>query len=643
MATLTRGQITAHRRNFAISIGTCLIAMVAVHWFPKGSQFADPTRLFLTAVFFTSAGLLLWQLLGPRRRYLQLRYQWKYSDAPKPLQRAGKEFLYSLDLVISVTVYLLFALLLSIALMTYAHWFNWLKVFAVIYNPLWWIALIGLFAYPLFGGFLFNELGQRYRALHAQTSTISDFKPRGLRKEHDSAHEAEPLKVERDGSFRAGGIHWRWRDFSRNCIIFGMPGSGKTSCVLNALLEGILAGADRAHELPSGLILDPKGDFRHKIDTLCRRYHREQDLVVIDPCDPKRSIRWNPFDCDDDELELAGRFAAVLESLGMEGGENTFWIDAAKRFVRYSIALVRLTNSSGEPPCFRDLLTLVSSLDAIADRTERLDLDDPNIEPCLAFFSEWMEMPSSQRSGIQSQVTNMIDPFLMEPYASMFSGKSTCRIADILKDGRLLYVHMPIADRQAMARTIGTFVKLEYFREVLKSLDKPRQSFFLCDEFQQFFTTGRNSGDADFFERSRQSNHANLIASQNIPGMARNLSRREPIASLLGNCGTKIFLRNDDQETNEYASKLFGQEIMAMGGIAGGGHGGRGMGAWAINHNDQYVSLVNADELKELTTPQDGVAAPFCETLVFLGSRDSDSRDLRKYRWPLHFINTTKR
>ena len=41
--------------------------------------------------------------------------------------------------------------------------------------------------------------------------------------------------------------------------------------------------------------------------------------------------------------------------------------------------------------------------------------------------------------------------------------------------------------------------KLEYFREVLRRPDKPRTSFFFCDEFQQFFTTMQGKGDADFF------------------------------------------------------------------------------------------------------------------------------------------------
>jgi hypothetical protein len=46
---------------------------------------------------------------------------------------------------------------------------------------------------------------------------------------------------------------------------------------------------------------------------VCRKYGREEDVVIIDPDSARQSIRWNPLDSDDDELEVASRFAAALE------------------------------------------------------------------------------------------------------------------------------------------------------------------------------------------------------------------------------------------------------------------------------------------------------------------------------------------
>jgi hypothetical protein len=518
-----------------------------------------------------------------------------------------------------------------------AHWFTALTTLHPLYNSVWWISVLGLIATPFFGGFLFHELAQRYRVLNEEISLTGRFKPRSLAELHSAGGErvAEPLALGNDQSFFAGGIQWHWEDFTKNSIIFGQPGSGKTLCVLNSLLEGVLGSAGKAGLAPGGLILDPKGDFAGKIRALCLRYGRGHDLMVIDPHVPEGSIRWNPLDSDDDELELATRFAAVLETLGMKGGETSFWIDAAKKFFRHALTLVRLTNRLGEPPTFFQIQELAAGFQAIAQRTDRLDIRDPRCDQCLSFFAnEWADLAEETRTSIQAHVTNMLDPFLMEPYASMFAGRSTCRISNIVDAGKILYVHMPIADKEAMARTIGTFVKLEYFREVLKRPDKPRPSFFLCDEFQVFFTTGQGKGDADFFERNRQSNHANIIATQNIPALLRLTPRKEPVTNLLGNCAVKIFLRNSDQETNEYGAALFGQHLVAMVGAQGAAGSGRfrSLGQ-SIGATDQYDQVLRPERFAALAVPSRDQTEPYCEAIIYLGARAEAELMPQKLRW----------
>src|SRR5262249_6729227 len=100
--------------------------------------------------------------------------------------------------------------------------------------------------------------------------------------------------------FRAGGFVWSLDDFYKNALVFGQPGSGKTACVLNALLEGAMLSTQGTGQPISGLILDPKGDFRTKVEILCRKLGREDDLYVLDPDSwptqsrSRRSIAWNP-------------------------------------------------------------------------------------------------------------------------------------------------------------------------------------------------------------------------------------------------------------------------------------------------------------------------------------------------------------
>src|SRR5204863_519108 len=103
-------------------------------------------------------------------------------------------------------------------------------------------------------------------------------------------------------------------------------------------------------------------------------------------------------------------------------------------------------------------------------------------------------------------------------------------------------------------------LKHDYYRQVLLRLDKKRPSLFFCDEFQTFFTSDAGRGDGPFFSRSRQSFHANVVATQNYGGLLAEASKPEIVRNFMGNCAIKLFLRNTDGETNELASKeVFGE------------------------------------------------------------------------------------
>ena len=643
MQAPSRSEVLQAQRRLLQIIAACVATLLIVHALPKAWKPWDPLRFVYTCAYFTALLAFCWALIGPLRVYQERLYAWAYEDAPPALERLWKLYLYSLHQVVGIAAGLAALFFAATALATLSRWVPGLAVLRFAYKPAWWCSLLALVLFPFLGGFLIQELVHRFRTLREQTALAGTFRPRTLAELHQAGGDANVpgLELLEGMAFRAGGLDWKWDDFYKGCMVFGQPGSGKTVCVLNSLLDGLLGSAHREGLAPSGLILDPKGDYCGKIRTLARRYGREQDLLILDPHRPEVSIRWNPLDSEDDELELAARFVAVMETLGAHSQETSFWLDAVRKFLRHAISLIRLTNAPGEPPDLAQVQDLANRFAAITERTDRLDVTDRRGEGCLAFFAdEWAELAPQTRTSVQAHLTNMLDAFLMEPYATMFSGRSSCRISRMVDGGKILYVHMPIADKEAMARTVGTFVKLEYFREVLRRPDKPRPSFFFCDEFQVFLTAGEGKTDPEFFERSRQSNHANVIAAQNLPALYRRTIRRESVTNLLGNCALKVFLRNTDQETNEYASRLFGEHVVGMAGASslGGRERFHSLGH-AISTSDQYDAVVRPERFARLVVPSPHQASPHCESIVHCAARSDPAQTLRKLRWKVHQID----
>lgn len=394
-----------------------------------------------------------------------------------------------------------------------------------------------------------------------------------------SRQRSGKITVPREGRFtiesRDGPFEWRFDDFVKNAVVFGQVGSGKTVAVLNAILEGLIAAFSKSDHPIGGLILDAKGDFYGKIQTLCSKYKRDSDLLIIDPAawsssaGTWRSIAWNPLDNDDDALEVATRLIAALRLIGIEtGSEGSFFLDSAKVYLRHAIALVRGAGITPAPsilnvyrlsqegetetPLYHALIRAIGARYPGA-------VPEPVTDAITFMEKEWAGMADRQKSGVRGTITQLLDEFLVEPFREIFTQPSTSSIGAMIDDGKLLYVHMPASDRERMSRLVNTLIKLEYQRAILARPNKPRPTFFLCDEFQTFYTSGEGRGDSDFFERSRESVHANIIAAQNLSAFMKRTRNQHDVKNFLGNCAVKIFLRQTEEETNRWASALFGE------------------------------------------------------------------------------------
>jgi len=138
---------------------------------------------------------------------------------------------------------------------------------------------------------------------------------------------------------------------------------------------------------------------------------------------------------------------------------------------------------------------------------------------------------------------------------------------ELIESGAVVGLNFPVALNPALAKTIGTMMKIDYQRAVqlriLKMDAEPRRHFrptvFICDEYQNFATVGGDNptGDERFLSISRQPKCIPIIATQSISSLKDALPN-EGVETLLQALRNKVFLTTTDPETARYASELCG-------------------------------------------------------------------------------------
>lgn len=140
---------------------------------------------------------------------------------------------------------------------------------------------------------------------------------------------------------------------------------------------------------------------------------------------------------------------------------------------------------------------------------------------------------------------------------------------ELIESGKVVGLNFPVALNPALAKTIGTMMKIDYQRAMLLRIPRMdadpekhyRASVFICDEYQNFATVGGDnpSGDERFLSLSRQPRCIPIVATQSVASLKDALPN-EGVKTLLQAFRTKIFLTTSDPETARYASELCGKD-----------------------------------------------------------------------------------
>jgi hypothetical protein len=138
----------------------------------------------------------------------------------------------------------------------------------------------------------------------------------------------------------------------------------------------------------------------------------------------------------------------------------------------------------------------------------------------------------------------------------------------LIETGKVIGLNFPVSLNPALAKTIGTMMKIDYQRAVQLRIPKMekepdrhfRPTVFICDEYQNFATVGGDSpvGDERFFSISRQPKCIPIVATQSVSSLREALAN-QGFKTLLQGFRTKIFLTTSDPDTARFASEICGK------------------------------------------------------------------------------------
>src|SRR5579883_2622000 len=412
--------------------------------------------------------------------------------------------------------------------------------------------------------------------IFAATTTAVLWLTRCSRREKEWPHLVPAISRKRDerfmkqawsqGSVLLGyNIHgnpWYWPDRVRvmQGIVLGMTGTGKTTLLRNIISQDLtrVAGPpDEPHRIPM-IIFDGKGDleFFHDLLPHVHRAGRLHQLRLLNPARPDLSVRYNPFQCSDDEY-----MPVVSMIFGSFNLRKEFF---AKHQLNYLADIVRVLFYTGLRFNFYDVLVMAMDERVMKEQVEqarkRIALDSSiptqrrlNFEMSIKnLYTSLRDRERVQKiQGLLNECMTFLDDqlsVLTGPYEQLLS------LDDVIDQELILVVSLNINKNPEPMRSLGKMLLQNLQLVIGKRYEseehrlrpnRPMLSVVL-DEFAPFGY--RNF--AQILQTARGTNTAFLFSMQALPQLMQvDRGFKEDVSSAPN---TTMILRTRDEETTRY-------------------------------------------------------------------------------------------
>jgi hypothetical protein len=279
-------------------------------------------------------------------------------------------------------------------------------------------------------------------------------------------------------------------------------------------------------------------------------------------------------------LEAAKRASATASHHGSE----PFWEDATRSVLRYTLPpLYSATGSLSIPDIIRFVNTAPTSIKDVtnpewqsrsfmysvmdaATRHPKVALSRRALTDCLDFWAEaYPAIPEKTRGNIVITVTTVLDRFKHGRLNRAFCGRTTL-VPEMTFGGAVIVLAMPTLtwnEDGVIAQQLFKFMwqRAVLSRNSLAPQHRERPVFLWSDEAQETV----HSYDGEFLGLARESKCCPVYLTQSLPAYYAKMggdNPRDDAHSLVGKFMTHVYHSNACPETNEFASRMIGKEVV---------------------------------------------------------------------------------